>query len=455
MNAGPPDSQPSRPDTADRWCVIGAGPCGLTAAKNLLQAGLPVEVIEREDDVGGNWYLGRPASSVFASTHLISSKRMTEYTDFPMPKSYPPFPSQAQVLAYLRDYARHFDLYRAITFNTSVVRAVRASNGGWEVTLSSGETRRYRGLIIANGHHWDPLLPKIPGTFAGETFHTHYYRSPEQLTGKRLLVIGAGNSGCDLAVEAAQYARSVAISMRRGYHFLPKFLLGKPIDACQDWLHRWRMPLWLRRRVSNWYVSIALGPPENYGLPKPDHQLFETHPIINSQLLYFVGHGRIAVRPAVEEFRGDEVRFADGKQEPFDVVVYATGYHVSFPFCDSSEILDQTGRPRLFLNVFPAHAADLFVIGLIQPNSGIWGLADLQAQLLARYLVAREASIGSVAWFDRLSSGGHEDLSGGIRYVASPRHALEIEYFSYRQRLQKLIARFPKQPSFHKLRPQP
>jgi hypothetical protein len=143
----------------------------------------------------------------------------------------------------------------------------------------------------------------------------------------------------------------------------------------------------------------------------------------------------------VQSFCGNEVRFVDDRQEPFDLVVYATGYHVRFPFCSESEILDEAGRPRLFLNVFPPERNDLFVIGLIQPNSGIWGLADLQAKLLANYLVARERSPADVAWFDRLRSRGHDDLSGGIKYLQSPRHALEVEYFSYKARLKKLVQR--------------
>ena len=164
-------------------------------------------------------------------------------------------------------------------------------------------------------------------------------------------------------------------------------------------------------------------------------------PIINSQLLYYVGHGRIAVRPGIESLCDTEVQFNDGRQEPFDLIVYATGYHVRFPFCDAAEILDDAGKPRFFLNVFPPTHDDLFVIGLIQPNSGIWGLADLQAKLVATYLQAKQASSTSVAWFDSLRQKGHDDLSGGIRYVASPRHHLEIEYYSYRQRLLKLIGR--------------
>ncbi len=192
-------------DFSSKYCIIGAGSSGITAAKNLKQLGIAYDVFEREDGVGGNWYYGKPNSSVYRSTHLISSKPLTEYTDFPMPKEYPDYPSHAQVLAYFQAYVKHFDLERDIQFNTAVERVVPADDC-WDVTLSTGETRRYRGVIIANGHNWDPKIPTYPGTFNGVSLHSSDYKTTDVLREKRVLVIGAGNSGCDIAVEAAQNA---------------------------------------------------------------------------------------------------------------------------------------------------------------------------------------------------------------------------------------------------------
>lgn len=423
------------------YCIIGAGPCGLTAAKNLRAAGIACEVFEREDDVGGNWYYGRPSSSVYASTHMISSKRLTEYTDFPMPKAYPPYPSHAQALAYLRDYARHFGLYESITFGTSVVRA-EPLRIGWRITLSTGETRDFAGLVVANGHHWDPLLPELPGNFTGEVLHAHNYKTPEVLFGKRVLVIGAGNSGCDLAVEAGQFAAATFHSFRRGYHFLPKFLYGAPVDLCAQTAHRWWLPKWIKRQITKRALRIAVGSPERFGLPRPDHDLFETHPIINSRLLDAVGHGKVSVVPAIEKVAGDRVRFQDGREESIDLILCATGYKLSFPFLDSSLILNERGRPKLYLNAFHPERDDLFVIGMIQPNGGIWRLADYQAQLMAAYLRACDSQPAKAATFRRLKAQCVEDLSGGTRYVESPRHVLEVDYFAYGDRLRKLLRQF-------------
>jgi hypothetical protein len=313
------------------------------------------------------------------------------------------------------------------------------------VTLSGAngangsQTRQYAGVIIANGHHWDVKIPEYRGSFDGKVIHSKDYKTPDILHDKRVLVVGAGNSGCDIAVEAARHAAATFQSTRRGYHYLPKFLLGKPIDLCGERLLRWRLPLWLRRRVSAALVRVALGPPDRYGLPRPDHRLFETHPIINSQMLYYVGHGRIRPKPDVKELAGSRVRFVDGSEEAIDAIVYATGFKISFPFIDSKHLNCVGGRPELYLNIFHPERDDLFVAGLIQPDSGQWGLVDYQTRLIARYVRGLDANHDAAARFRQRKRRRRPGLSAGIRYVHSTRHLLEVEHFSYRKRLRRLI----------------
>lgn len=419
-------------------CVVGAGSSGLAVAKNLACSDVPFDCLEREDDVGGNWYFGKPASSVYRSTHLISSKRLTQFTDFPMPREYPEYPSREQVWEYLRAYARHFRLYERIEFNRAVER-IEPSADGWEVTLQGGEKRIYSGVVIANGHNWDPKWPEYPGRFDGLVLHSCQYKTPEVLQGRRVLVVGAGNSGCDIAVEAAQHAAATLHSTRRGYHYLPKFLFGKPADLCGERLLRWRLPLWLRRVIAARVVKMAQGRPQDFGLPAPDHKLFETHPIINSQMLYYVGHGLITPKPDIAELLPHAVRFADGSEQAVDVIIFATGFRISFPFIDQQHLNWRNGRPELFLNVFHPTHDRLFVAGLIQPDSGQFGLVDDQAQLIARYLVALESNPAAAARFRRLKSKPETDLGGGIKYLHASRQLLAVEHFSYRRKLQKLI----------------
>lgn len=456
---------PSVSDFRSKYCVIGAGSSGLAAARRLLACGIEFDCLEREDEVGGNWHYGKPHSSVYRSTHLISSKPLTEYVDFPMPAEYPDYPNHEQVWQYLRSYARHFDLYPRIEFHASIENIEPAAEQGphgpyWDVTVArvadepdspqnaandaspATHTRRYRGVIIANGHNWDPKLPDYPGRFEGVSLHSAEYKTPDVLRGRRVLVVGAGNSGCDIAVEAAQNAACTFHSVRRGYHYLPKYIRGKPADQVGERLLRWRLPLALRRAVAGVAIRWILGSPEQYGLPKPDHRLFESHPIINSQMLYYVGHGEIRPKPDVAELCGDRVRFVDGSTEEVDVIVYATGFKISFPFIDRAHLNWEHGRPNLYLNVFHPQYDNLSVVGLIQPDSGQFGLVDRQAQLIARFIDALDRNPAAAARFRRQKSAPGGALGRGIRYLDSTRHLLEVEHFSYRRRLEKLIASF-------------
>jgi Flavin-binding monooxygenase-like len=309
------------------------------------------------------------------------------------------------------------------------------------VRLDGNEVRQYSGVVIANGHHWDPRMPEPPGQFSGLSLHSSRYKTPDVLSGKRVLVVGAGNSGCDIAVEAAQNAAVTFHSIRRGYHYLPKFLVGKPTDQCGERLLRWHLPLPLRRLIAGRAVRIALGRPEYYGLPKADHKLFETHPIVNSQMLYYVGHGKIHVKPDVQSLAGDRVHFVDGTAEAIDLIVYATGFRITIPFIDPVHLNLRHDRPELFLYAFHPRYDNLFVAGLIQPDSGLWGLVDRQAQLMACFLRAVRESPRQAERFRRLkrsAAGG----AGPIHYVHSPRHAIEVEHFSYRRRLEELIRGF-------------
>lgn len=423
-----------------RVCIVGGGSSGLAVAKALQDCGVPFDCLEKESDLGGNWLYGAAASSVCRSTHLISSRRLTEYEHFPMPASYPDYPHHQLVWRYLDGYAERFGLRDRIEFGVGVRRA-SPLGAGWRVELDSGETRQYARLVVANGHNWDPRWPDFPGRFNGDILHSSEYKTPEVLSGRRVLVVGGGNSGCDIAVESALNAAQTTISLRRGYHFLPKFLHGTPIDVCGERLLRWRIPLWLRRRVAAAASFVILGHPPWQGLPKPDHRLFETHPIINSQLIYHVGHGDINVRPGISELRGDTVRFDDGSEQAFDVIVYATGFKISFPFFDKASFEWTAGRPHLMLNVFHPDRDDLFFAGLIQPDSGQFGLVGLQGEAIARFLAAADSGAASAEWLrrEKLQRAGQRQTR--IRYVDTPRHALEVEHFRYRRQLKRLVRR--------------
>ena len=435
-------------DRTDTYCVIGAGSSGLTAAKNLREHGFAVDVYEREDDVGGNWNIGAENSRVYNSTHLISSKPFTEYPDFPLPDDYPDYPHHSQMHAYFQAYMRHFGLDEVIRFSTEVVTCEPVEDGRyWDVTVrprgraeADQETYRYAGLVIANGHNWFPKMPSYPGEFTGEVMHSAAYKDPEVLRGKRVLVVGAGNTGCDIAVEAAQNAARTLHSTRRGYWYSPKYSYGKPSDQVYDLMLSLGLPKPTLQKVMERTLRMATGDVTRIGLREPDHHILETHPIVNSQLLYYVGHGEIDPKPDIERLDGDGVVFTDGTRERVDLIVWCTGYLVRFPFIDHAHLNWAGDHPRLFRNVFHPSYDNLFVIGLIQPDSGQFKLVHWQSVAVARYLAAQRSDPAAVEAFRRCRDAHFDEpLGGGVHYKDSTRHYFEIGHYSYLEGIEELL----------------
>jgi Flavin-binding monooxygenase-like len=369
-------------DRRGEHAIIGAGFCGLGVAAAFKRHGIPIRVFERSDAVGGNWYHG-----VYESAHIISSRKTTEYADFPMPASYPDFPSGKQMLAYLRAYAEHHRLGEHVELGAEVTRVAPAADGvSWDVELANGEAAVYGGVVVCNGHHWDRRMPSYPGAFTGEMMHSKDYKRPEILAGKRVLVIGGGNSACDVAVEASRHAASAHISMRRGYWFLPKTMLGVPmVEMLRPW-----MPVSVQRAAVKALVRVIVGRYEDYGLMRPDHKLFDKHPTINSELLYGIRHGRITPHPDVQRFDGEHVAFVDGARERFDLVVAATGYDVSFPFLAEGVLPFVNGLPELYGGVATRTRKNIYFFGVGQPRYGAGPLITAGADVLCSMVDAQK-----------------------------------------------------------------
>lgn len=414
-----------------RYAVIGAGPSGLAAARALQKRGIVVDGYEASHGVGGLWDISNPRSTMYESAHLISSRTTTEFTEFPM-RSSVDYPGHRALLEYFREYAGHFGLTEMFRFGTRV-KNLEPDDGGWKLTSSGpdGErTERYAGVILANGTLAEPNIPAFDGAFTGELLHTSAYKSPAQLSGRRVLLVGAGNSGCDIAVDAVHHAASVEMSVRRGYYFVPRYLFGRPSDT----LNQGRpLPARIKQAVDSRVLKAFTGDPVRFGFPRPDYRIYESHPIVNTMILNHLGQGDLRIRADVARFEGEGVHFRDGSSGEYDLVLLATGYTLDYPFVDRAHLHWRGASPRLFLNMFPASFNGLYVVGMIEASGIGWQGRFEQAELLAAYLAAAETAPDRAARFRRrVVARPWPDLTGGYRYLGLARMAYYVNKDAYR-----------------------
>ncbi len=421
-----------------RIAIIGAGCSGLTAIKHLVEAGLKdIVCYEKNDQIGGNWVYTAASgqSSVSNTTHTISSKSMSQFRDFPMPDDYPDYPSHQQILAYFQAYAWNFQLEKYIRLNIAVLRTEKIEKERWRLSLSDGSQSEFDYLLIANGHHAVPRHPKWKQNFTGKYLHAHDFKNNQGLENKRVLVAGAGNSGCDCAVEASRDAARVDMSLRTPQFIIPKFIMGKPTDTFAASFQ------WLPQKIQNGLQKISLriqiGRYGDYQLPEPDFSPTQAHPTINSEIFDKIRHGRISPRPGIQSISDQTVYFIDDSSAQYDVIIAATGYKISFPFFDPDFInWEDAGHVSLYLRIFHPDHPSLFFIGLLQPQGCIWTLAETQSKLIGQLLTRkiqlpcnwRELAVAEGKYWAR-------------QFIARPRHSIEVHYYPYLKQLHQMIAR--------------
>lgn len=423
--------------------MIGAGSSGITACQVLDSRGIPFDCFEKGSGVGGNWRYQNDngMSSAYRSLHINTSRNQMSYASYPMPDDYPDYPNHWQIAAYFDDFVDHFGLRDRIRFNTEV-RKVERAGGEWDVTVADAdgneETNRYGAVMVANGHHWDPRWPEppFPGSddFEGEQIHAHYYREPDVLEGKRVVVLGIGNSATDIAVESSRYADATILAMRRGAYVIPKYLRGHPTDEAGPPVLS-RLPLPLQRMFFMSSLKVAAGDMERYGLPKPDHKLLEAHPTVSSDLLPRLGHGDLAVKPNIDSYPGGRtVRFVDGSEEEVDLVIYCTGYRISFPFLDPELVAAVDNRIPLYRRVVSVEQPGLYFIGFIQPLGAIMPIAEKQSEWIAD-LFEGKGELPSPHAMRRVIE--REDRRMAKRYVASKRHTIQVDFYPYLRTIER------------------
>ena len=426
-------SQPP-PSAAPDTCIIGAGPAGLAVARALAERDLPYTHLERHSAVGGIWDIDNPGTPMYDSAHFISSRTLSGFGGYPMPASYADYPPREDILAYLRGFADAYGLTDRIEFGQEVVAVERNADRTWSVTRASGVRTVHRDVVVCSGAQWHPHQPTLPGTFTGEVRHSITYRSAAELSGKRVLIVGAGNSGVDIACDAANNADSAAISMRRGYWIVPKHIFGKPVDVIGETGPH--LPARLESRIFGRLLRLLEGDLRAAGLQKPDHRLLESHPIVNSQMLHHLRHGDLVAKPDIVDTLGSTVRFADGSSADYDLIIMATGYEQRIPF--AQDLFGDSYHPDLYLWAFSRQHPGLYAVGFIETNSGAYQMFDLQGQLIASYIDEHDQDTASARRFSLRIAHDRPDLSGGLRFVGSPRHQGYVHAPQFRRYLVKL-----------------
>ncbi len=398
-----------------RVCVVGAGPAGLVSTKTLVEAGLEVDCFEMSSETGGHWVLDNPngRSAAYHSLRTNTPKSLSRFSDFEMPEEWPDFPSHTQVRLWFESYIDTFGFRERIQTRHEVVAARPVDPEGWDVEVrgESGQTstERYDALLATSGSYWHPRLPEIPGELGGKLMHARQYRDPKRpfdVRGKRVVVVGIGNTGCEVACEIAQSgARAVRLSARSGRWILPRLADGRPAVEAAPMTHPcdpvpalfralpepWRQPLFVR--MSEQMLARRLGDLQRryqeLGLPPAPGGALSKRPTVSEELLGCLERGEIVARPAIERFEGPEVVFVDGTREPADLVLCATGYHLDYPYLDRELIDTRDDDLELFLGTLHPRRHDLFIVGVSRPAGAFWPIAEVHAQFAAALIAGR------------------------------------------------------------------
>jgi len=420
-----------------RFAIIGAGAAGLCAAKHLVASGVDVTIYEIGSQIGGLWVYendnGR--SSAYRSLRINSEARVSSFKDFPFPPDAPLYPDHAEMKEYFRAYAERFDLVRRIRFNSRVT-AVEQRADGLAVRLENGAEAMFDGVVAASGHQSDPRDPPELKAFTGEYLHAHDYRVPEAFTGKRVLVIGPGNSGVDVAADLCTVTEHTALCARSPVLIMPRMMFGAPnsrtlVAIEKPWVP-WAVRIWARALLTR----IFHGRMEQWGFRTPKTR---THPISHPTLMSHIAWRRIAVRPGIESIAGQDVRFVDGSTDRFDSIIAATGYVTTFPYLSPEQVPLSGTRPLLYNRVVHPSLPGLYFVGLFDVSGGSnIRMMDDQSEYVAAIASGRVKLPDKEAMM-RAIQADHEWAAK--QFPDSPRYGLELDPYRYRRLLAREYAR--------------
>ncbi len=389
----------SKPNNITRVAIIGAGPAGLTAVKSLREVGLEAIAFEKNAHIGGLWHYdeSQPDGGTIAyrSLKTNTSKNMTGFSDFPFPDELPVYPHRADVLAYFNSYADHFRLRPFIHLNTTVTNIIRQQNNQWLVHYQdesgSNNQELFDAIVIANGFYQKPLMPCLPGqdSFQGQILHSADYKGPEPFKGKRVVVIGTGSSGSDIAGEVGGTADHVDIVARSGVWIVPRLASGKPLDTNLTPLNRF-IPNPLKKKF---FEKIALDSYRKMGfsdediaskLKPPPYSPSNARVTSGTVILEQILNGRVHMKGDIQQIEPDGVRYNDGSKTKADTLIFCTGYAPSLPFLDPSILkIKEDHTFGLYRHVFHPELDNLAFLAQCRVGGPVFPIMEMQARWVA------------------------------------------------------------------------
>ncbi|HEX2941560.1 MAG TPA: NAD(P)-binding domain-containing protein [Rhodopila sp.] len=436
-----------------RVAIIGAGASGLCSAKYLLAAGFDVTVFEIGTQIGGMWCYQNDSgrSSAYRTLHINTSRGVTRFSDLDFDPDTQPFPDHFDMHRYLIQYADHFGVTPRIRFNCQVAAVRPAFDPAreppmWEVELKGGEVERFDAVLVATGHLTTPLHAPELQAFGDGYLHAHYYREPEPFVGKRICVVGVGNSACDIASDVCVTSKRTVLVARSGVVILPKLMFGRAFTDITAQIQRPWLPRKLRQKLIRFLVWLAHGDMTKLGFKKSTAL---SHVTSNATVTTDIAYRRIAVKQGIESIDGHTIRFVDGTAEEFDTLIAATGYRIDIDIIPPEVIRVQEGnRLDLYMRIVPPGWPGLFFMGFFNTDTALNMVFEHQARWVREFLLGnaelpsdaemRQAIADRTAWYR-------------AQYRDTARHTIEEEHVRYltdlRTTLKAALDRKRKQPA--------
>ncbi len=422
--------------------VVGAGACGLCAAKYLTQAGLDVTIFEIGTQIGGLWKFendnGR--SSAYSTLHINTSKGVTHFHDFDFDPEVQFFPDHRDMHRYLVKYAEHFDLVRRIRFKSRITDieplfdAKKNEAPKWRLHIEGAAPETFDAVVVATGHLTKPLhVEMFQNDFKGEYVHGHDYHSPERFVGKRVCVVGVGNSACDMATDICSMVKSCVLVARSGVLILPKLFCGIAFTDITRAIQRPWLPGFVRRALTRWLVYLVHGNMSKLGFKRLDKR---AHVTSNARIVTDIAYRRVRVKQGIERIDGKTIHFADGSSEDFDVLLAATGYLIDLPFMRPDVLSIVDNGLDLYQRMVPPDWPGLYLMGFFNTDTALNMVYEYQARWV------RDVELGEARLPPKLDMrAAIQAKNDWVRttYKDSPRHTIEEEHVPYIKELKRSL----------------